>query len=97
MSQEQRLESLNCLNSLDPLDSHCQPYLQGEVVVNPKTGLPQFVPGRYDDETGKFVPGMVVDTIDGPMFVDGVLHRYLLRIFNVPNNITFVLSHFNIF
>ena len=51
-------------------------FLQGEVVVNPKTGLPQFVPGTYDGETGKFVPGMVVDTIDGPMFVEGMLHRY---------------------
>ena len=51
-------------------------FLQGEVVVNPKTGLPQFVPGTYDRETGKFVPGMVVDTIDGPMFVEGMLHRY---------------------
>ena len=50
-------------------------FVQGEVVVNPKTGQPQFVPGKYDEESGKFVPGMVVDTIDGPMFVEGVLHR----------------------
>ena len=66
-------------------------FLQGEVVVNPKTGLPQFVPGTYDGETGKFVPGMVVDTIDGPMFVEGMLHRY-----NFVLSILHACSEFNI-
>jgi hypothetical protein len=50
-------------------------FLMGEIIVNPKTGMAQFVPGTYDEESGRFVPGMVVDTIDGPMFVEGLLHR----------------------
>ena len=60
-------------------------FLRGEVVTNPKTGLPQFVPGVYEEEGGRFVPGMVVDTIDGPMFVEGVLHRLVGQMKLPPN------------
>lgn len=49
-------------------------FLHGELIVNPK-GLPQFIPGIYN-ENNEFLPGVVCETAQKEsMFVEGKLYN----------------------